>query len=462
MLEAPIKIIVPVGSLGAGVREEELAYGIASGASAIATDAGSTDSGAAYLALGISKNNRGSVKRDLKLLMTAARDAGIPIIIGTCGQAGGDRNVDWTRDIVCEVADEIGYKPRIAVLYSEQDKAELKRRNAKGQIRPLPPLGELNDDTLESCDHIVAAMGVEPYIQALKGGADIILGGRTTDTAVIASYALMKGAPAGPAWHAAKISECGAQCAAQPTNGSGVLISIDNDGFTVEPLTQSNYCTPHSVSAHMLYENSDPFRLVEPGGVLNVTEAVYEQLDERTVRVTGSRWETRPYTLKLEGAGTGGYQTVMLIGIQDPEVLGRLDEFHDNMLAALYQRVRTTMGLSDDEFHISLRIYGWNALTGEKPPVGTPAPREVGILFVATAETQETASQIAKACNPYFFHFPINLGDELPSYGFAFSPADIDRGPVYEFRLNHVVELEDPLDLVRTTWIDLSQTEAAQ
>ena len=53
------------------------------------------------------------------------------------------------------------------------------------------------------------------------------------------------------------------------------------------------------------------------------------------------------------------------------------------------------------------------------------------------------------------------MDEELPSYGFAFSPADIDRGPVYEFLLNHVVELEDPMELVRTVWIDMAQGEAA-
>jgi len=461
MLDAPVKIIVPVGSLGAGVREEEIAYGIAQGATAIATDAGSTDSGAAYLALGISKNNRGSVKRDLTILMKAGAEAGIPLIVGTCGQAGGDKNLDWTRELAIEVAGELGIHPRIAALYSEQDKDELKARNAAGRIRPLPPLGPLDNDTIEACDHIVAAMGAEPYIAALEKGADIVLGGRTTDTAVLASFALMKGAPAGPAWHAAKIAECGGQCTVAPTSGSGVLITIGNDGFEVEPLNEGNRCSPHSVSAHMLYENSDPFRLIEPGGVLDVTDADYQQSDERTVRVSGSRWDTMPYTMKLEGAGTAGYQTVMLIGIQDPEVLGRLDEFHDNMLAVLQERVRSTMGLKDDEFHISLRLYGWNAVSGDKPPEGTPPPREVGILFVATAESQETASQIAKACNPYFFHFPINLDEELPSYGFAFSPADIDRGPVFEFKLNHVVEVDDPCELVRTDWTDLSKVEAA-
>lgn len=103
-----VKVIVPTGSLGAGVREEEVAYGLSKGAHAIASDAGSTDSGAAYLATGKSKNNRGAVKRDLTILMRAQAHAGIPIIIGTAGQAGGDLNLDWTRDIVLEIASELG------------------------------------------------------------------------------------------------------------------------------------------------------------------------------------------------------------------------------------------------------------------------------------------------------------------------------------------------------------------
>ncbi|HBK46588.1 MAG TPA: 3-methylaspartate ammonia-lyase [Xanthomonadaceae bacterium] len=460
MLQSPIKILVPVGSLGAGADEEEVRYGVAQGAHAIATDAGSTDSGAAYLALGISKNNRGAVKRDLELLMKARAEAGIPLIVGTCGQAGGDKNVDWTCDIVLEVARELGQNPRIALLYSEQDKALLKAKNAAGRIRPLPPLGALEDSSIDACDHIVAVMGAEPYIEALRAGADIVLGGRTTDTAVLASYALMKGAPAGPAWHAAKIAECGAQCAVERM-GMGVLISIDANGFEVEPLKAANRCSPESVSAHMLYENSDPFRLVEPGGILNVTEALYEQVSERVVRVTGSAWEPQPYTMKLEGAGGGRYQTIMLIGIQDPKVLARLDEFHDKMLEALYERTRRTVGVAAGDFHISLRMYGWNAVSGDKPPEGTAPPREIGMLFVATADTQEIATQIAKACNPYFFHFPIDMEEELPSYGFAFSPADIERGQVFEFKLNHVIETEHPMELVRTKWIDGKKAEAA-
>src|SRR5438105_143879 len=102
----------------------------------MAMDAGSTDSGAAYLATGKSKNPRAAVKNDLRLLMDAQRRTGVPILVGTAGQAGGDPNVDWTVEIVREIARENGYTPKIAVLKCEQSKAMLHAKNAAGKIRP--------------------------------------------------------------------------------------------------------------------------------------------------------------------------------------------------------------------------------------------------------------------------------------------------------------------------------------
>ena len=451
-----VKVFVPVGQLGAGVRPAEVDAALERGMDVMAMDAGSTDSGAAYLATGTSKNSRDAVKADLLLLMAAQHKTKVPLIIGSAGQAGGDLNVDWTVDIVQEIARDHGYRPNIAVLYSEQSAAMIKAKNAAGKVRPLPPLGRLADATIDECRHIVALMGPEPYIAALEGGADIIIGGRSTDTAVLASFPLWKGAPIGPSWHAGKTAECGIQCTANAILGSGVFLTIDKDGFEVEPLQPANRCTVHSVSAHMLYENSNPFRLIEPGGVLDVSAAKYEQITDTRVRVTGSVWNPQPYTMKLEGAAGGQYQTIMIVGIADPQVLNNLDLFHDRMHHALVGRVQRTIGDAAGKFDISLRIYGWNAVSGRPVPKDAPPPREVGVMCVITAETQDLATQMAKACNPYFFHLPLFDEVELPSYGFPFTPADIARGQVFEFKLNHVVELDDPLELVRTKWIDLS------
>jgi hypothetical protein len=457
-----IKVFVPTGQLGSsGVRPEEIEEAIALGMHVMAMDAGSTDSGAAYLATGTSKNIRSSVKSDLLQLMAAQVRTGVPILVGTAGQAGGDLNVDWTVEIVREIVEERGYSPVIAVLKSEQQKQTIKAKNAAGRIQPLAPLQGLRDQTVDECDHIVALMGPEPFIAALERGADIIIGGRCSDAAVIAAYPLWKGASPGAAWHAGKTGECGALCTVKMVAASGCFLTIRSDSFDVEPLLKANKATPHSVSAHMLYENSNPFRLIEPGGVVDVKNCEYRELDERRVRVTGSRWEPQPYTMKLEGASCGGYQTIMIVGIADPVVLANLALFHDKMLAVMTKRVEAATGLTPVDYNISLRIYGWNALSGEAPPEGTPAPREVGVLCVMTAPSQEQANEMARICNAPFFHLPIFDGIEMPSYGFPFTPSSSERGQTYEFRLNHVVELDDPLELVRTEWIDLSTANEA-
>jgi Acyclic terpene utilisation family protein AtuA len=452
MTKSTVTVLIPTGALGAGVSADCIARGVASGIDAIACDAGSTDSGPSYLARGVSKVSRQSIKHDLAIMMSAARKAKVPLLIGSCGTAGTDSGVDWTAEIVMEIAREQNASPKIALLYSEQEAATIRRKLSEGKTRPLAPAQNLTTAEIDGCNHIVALMGAEPYIDAVRNGADIVLGGRTTDTAVLAAVPLMLGSPPGPAWHAAKTTECGSLCTVNP-RGGGVLMRIDHGGFEIEPLDLDNRATPYTVSAHMLYENSDPFELTEPGGVLDVREAKYAAVDQRITRVTGSRWLERPYTMKLEGAGGGDFQSIMLIGIEDPKVLSSLDVFQERMLATLYKRVDAAVGAEAGAYDISLRVYGWNGVSGRPVPSGTTPPGEVGVLFVATAATQEMATLIAKTCNPIFFHFPLDVGMELPSYGFPFTPAEIERGQVFEFKLNHVVEVADGLELVRTNWI---------
>ncbi|WP_425230033.1 acyclic terpene utilization AtuA family protein [Sphingomonas sp.] len=454
-----IDIMVPTGALGAGVRPRDVAAGLAAGAHAIACDAGSTDSGPAYLATGRPKYSRAAVKSDLAVLMKAQAEAGIPLLIGSCGTSGCDMALDWMHDIAVEIAEDEGLSPRIALLYSEQPASVLQAKARDGLVKPLALFDSVDPEIFAGCNHIVALMGPEPYVAALEAGADIILGGRTTDTAVLAAVPLWKGAGAGPAWHAGKTAECGGLCTRRSRDG-GVMIRVGTDAFEVEPLSPENACDPYTVSAHMLYENSDPFEMLEPGGTLDVRDSRYEAMDERTVRVTGSKFEGAPYTMKLEGASGGAFQTIMLVGIQAPNVLAELDRFLAQMDQHLHARVSTAMGAAAGRYDISLRPYGWNAVTG-LPVVDGTAPREVGLLFVATAETQELATTIAKTCNPMFFHMPLDVDGELPSYAFPFSPAEIERGQVYEFRLNHVVMVDDPLELVRIVHMPQLETVVA-
>ena len=44
-------------------------------------------------------------------------------------------------------------------------------------------------------------------------------------------------------------------------------------------------CTPQSVAAHSLYENANPFELIEPDGVLNIAASQYHAVNSRRVRL---------------------------------------------------------------------------------------------------------------------------------------------------------------------------------
>ncbi|WP_410673663.1 acyclic terpene utilization AtuA family protein [Amycolatopsis sp. cmx-4-68] len=444
-----VRVLAPSGMLGAGWDHATVERGIALGADVISIDGGSTDSGPCYLGAATAKTTAKAVARDLRSLFTAAAGAGIPVIVGSCGTSGTDAGVDWVAGIAAGVLAEEGLDLKVARIYSEQNTADLKEHLDAGRVHPLPPLGELDAETLESCTHVVGAMGHEPIVEALRAGAQVVLAGRATDTAVAAAYPLMKGMPAGPTWHAAKIVECGGQCTSNPRAG-GVLATIDAHGFTIEPLDPTVSCTPISVAAHMLYESADPFEMREPAGTLDVRDARYTAVDDRIVRVEGSRFHVADqYTVKLEGARITGYETMSFSAIRDPLILADVDAWARLMRTMITQRVRQTLELADGEYAFDLRLYGHNAVLDELEPESGP-PREVGVMLLVNAPDQATATAVAKVANPLMLHLPTPGMAYLPSLAFPFSPAEIERGAAYEFVLNHVVDCADPAELFRT------------
>ena len=73
-------------------------------------------------------------------------------------------------------------------------------------------------------------------------------------------------------------------------------------------------------------------------------------------------------------------------------------------------------------------------------------PIEVGILCIITSKKNKISTEIAKLINPFLLHFPLTTNEELPTFAFPYSPVHSDRGCVYEFSLNHLLELNNPMD----------------
>jgi biopolymer transport protein ExbD len=79
----------------------------------ISCDAGSTDPGPYYLGAGYSFTDRNAVKRDLAIMIPAALEAGIPVMIGTAGGSGARPHVEETVAIIKEIAAEQKLKFKI-------------------------------------------------------------------------------------------------------------------------------------------------------------------------------------------------------------------------------------------------------------------------------------------------------------------------------------------------------------
>ena len=83
-----IRVLSPTAILGYGFPVASFEEGLRREPHVIAVDGGSTDPGPYYLGAGKSFTQRQAVKRDLELLIKAALDRRIPLIIGTAGGSG--------------------------------------------------------------------------------------------------------------------------------------------------------------------------------------------------------------------------------------------------------------------------------------------------------------------------------------------------------------------------------------
>ncbi|MEU6098315.1 acyclic terpene utilization AtuA family protein [Streptomyces sp. NPDC047079] len=240
-------------------------------------------------------------------------------------------------------------------------------------------------------------MGVEPIQRALREGAQVVLTGRAGDTALYAALPHAMGADPGLTWHAAKTIECGAACAIPPS-ADGLFVHLREDHFDVETLDPASRLTPHSVAAHTLYENANPYLITEPSGVLDTTDATYTALDEHRVRVAGAVYRpAHTYTVKLEGSRLIGYQTIAIGGIRDRVVIEKLPDLLPMAQDYFRAKIRDVFNgrVNPDDIDIDYRLYGKDAVLGNRDPDREQPVHELGVLITVTAPTQEVAHAVA-------------------------------------------------------------------
>jgi len=447
-----VKILSTTAILGYGFPMSSFEAGMKLKPDCIAVDAGSTDPGPYYLGAGVSFTDYYAVKRDLGIMIQAGIEHNIPVLVGTAGGSGAKPHLDWTVKIVEEIAKENNLHFKMAIIEADIDKELLYKAFDEGKIKPLHPAPVCTKDDIKDSTYIVGQMGVEPFIEALKENVDVIIAGRAYDPTVFAALPILRGFDPGLALHCGKILECAA-IASSPGSGSDCMFgTITEDSFILQTLNPIRKCTTLSVSAHTLYEKTNPYILPGPGGTIDLHNTTFTQLNDEQVEVKGSVYiPSNPYTIKLEAAKCVGFRAVSIAGVRDPIFIREID----SIIQGVELRVKDNFKDLKD-YHLNFKVYGKNGVMGELEPIKEIHSHELCIVIDAVASTQEVANTICSFARSTMLHY--GYEGRIATAGnlaFPYSPSDFKVGAVYNFSLYHLIEVTDPVGMFKRTIVQL-------
>src|SRR3546814_6855190 len=136
----------------------------------IAVDAGSTYPGPHYRGSGEMLVSDFGIKRELTELICAARQAKIPLIVGSAGGAGARSHVDTKVKLVREVARECGLSFRLSWIYSDIPREVVSAAIERGDVQDFEAGFDLSVEAVMDSSTLVAQMGHEPIVAALEQG----------------------------------------------------------------------------------------------------------------------------------------------------------------------------------------------------------------------------------------------------------------------------------------------------
>ena len=263
-----------------------------------------------------------------------------------------------------------------------------------------------------------AYIGAFPLAEALATGADVVIAGRSTDTALTLAPMIQRFGWRDDEYDklaagtiAGHIVECGAQC-------SGGNCQVDwhsipdmaNIGYPiVEAEPDGSFCitkhsaaggrvSSHTVKEQLLYELGDPARYITPDCVADFTSIRLADAGQDRVRITGIRGGPRPPSLKLSIAYAAGWKAIGTLVYSWPQALEKARAADAVVRARLAQ-----LGLAFDEIYTE--FFGVNACHGPAAPPN-PDPPEVQLRIGARGPDRKAVERFTRELIPLVLNGP--------------------------------------------------------
>ncbi|MBM7715770.1 hypothetical protein JOC94_002759 [Bacillus thermophilus] len=447
-MKKELRIVSPNGHLGfAPTKKESFELAVETCPDYYCADSGSDDIGASALGADKSVSMYKWQKHDLELMLLAARKQGVPMIIGSAGDTGANSRVDMYVQIIKDLAKEHHLPPfKIGYFYSEVEKPYLYNKlGSEVTIEGLDGRPHLTEKDIDQTDRIVAVAGIHPFIKALDMGADVVIGGRSSDVAVFAAPAIREGFPESHAYYLGKVLECASFCAEPYGAKESVIGTITHDDVKVTAMHPDQRCTIASVAGHAMYERSNPYFEYFAGGMLDMTNCQYEQFDEKTCRITGSKYIPieGDIKVKLEGSGLVGEKFIGIAGVRDPYTIKNINQVIE------FAHEQTAKEFAGIPYHLNFRIFGKNGVMGDLEPVKEIKSHELGIVVEGVTDSKVVAEELTLFATRQIFY--AKLPEVKGTAGTAAYLIDdvLYAGRTYEWTMNHTVPVADPLELFK-------------
>jgi Acyclic terpene utilisation family protein AtuA len=327
--------------------------------------------------------------------------------------AGGVNPVACAREVL-----RLAPGLKVAVVLGDDVYSRIDEFLAKGyEMRDMDtgePIGTIRDHILSANAYI----GAFPLAEALATGANVVIAGRSTDTALALAPMIHrfhwteteydKLAAGTIAGH---IIECGAQCTGgncqvdwqtipDVANIGYPIVEAEPDGSFVvtKHRTAGGRVSIDSVKEQLLYELGDPQHYITPDCVADFTTIRLSDAGPDRVRVSGIRGAARPPSLKLSISYSSGWKAIGTLVYSWPQALEKA-----RAADAIVRARLTRLGLRFEEIYTE--FFGVNACHGPAAPAN-PDPPEVQLRIGVRGQDKKAVERFTRELIPLVLNGP--------------------------------------------------------
>lgn len=367
------------------------------------------------------KNPQAGYARDFLEMMRACGKEAYEKNIRVLTNAGG-MNIEGMVEALKQLAEEQElHGLKIGYVLGDEISAEIPRLLAEGvKFDNMDDIGDFN----EVKDKIFNAnvyFGHEPTLACLEQGANIVITGRSTDSALFLSPIMHELGIAPDDWNnlargimVGHCLECGGQGAGGNFDyGWRDVPRMDELGFPIAEIDKNDFVltkapdcggliSEQSVKEQFLYEVHDPANYITPDVNVDISKATLTQIGENRVRVGNIAGKKRPDMLKLSMGYHAGYKVATMLSFAWPDAYEKAQYAADILMKKMKRK-----GLKAEEIRID--YIGLNSLhlgVADMDPEKVKDLNEVVLRIAIRTLTKDEAYKIVPEVSPLQLNGP--------------------------------------------------------